>query len=31
LRSTLEEIPVRVSLNQNLGLLGAAHVAASML
>jgi glucokinase len=31
LRSTLEQIPVRVSLNENVGLLGAAHVAASML
>jgi glucokinase len=31
LRSTLEQIPVRVSLNENLGLIGAAHLAASMI
>jgi glucokinase len=31
LRSTLEQIPVRVSLNENVGLIGAAHSAASMI
>jgi glucokinase len=31
LRSTVEQIPVRVSMNPDLGLVGAAHVAASML
>jgi len=31
LRSTLEQIPVRVSLNENVGLLGAAYTAASMI
>ncbi len=30
LRSTLAQIPVRVSLNENLGLIGAAHAAAAM-
>jgi glucokinase len=31
LRSTLERIPVRVSLNPDAALIGAAHMAASML
>jgi glucokinase len=31
MRSTLEQIPVRVSLNENVGLIGAAHSAASMI
>jgi glucokinase len=31
LRSTLEQIPVRVSLNPGVGLMGAAYAAASML